>query len=95
MARANESRIRTDRRRRIRASKTTNVNARRAAVGGTSGPAQRTSFGGVITWDRAKLTIERRGRKGRKEEQYLFAAFAAFAFQRVLTRIRLSETALG
>src|SRR6266566_9230175 len=38
----------------FRASKTTNVNARRAAVGGTSGPAQRTSFGEVITWARAK-----------------------------------------
>src|SRR5437762_6836841 len=30
---------------------------------------------------RANVTIERRGRKGRKERQYYLAAFAAFAFQ--------------
>ena len=31
--------------------------------------------------DQENLTIERRGRKGRKVRQNFFAAFAAFAFQ--------------
>src|SRR5207247_5671361 len=33
------------------------------------------------------VTIERRGRKGRKEEQYFLAAFAAFAFYLGVSRL--------
>jgi hypothetical protein len=41
---------------------------------------------------RANLTIERKGRKGRKEDSFFSAAFAAFAFNR---GVDYSDTLLG
>jgi len=41
-------------------------------------PSRLDASGGVAG---SNVTIERRGRKGRKERQYFLAAFAAFAFQ--------------